>query len=293
MKKKMKIHIQILIYFCFLIAGRSQETPIIKRDYKIVLDEGIYVEKFDSTNTSENRYTVNNQTYLQGNQYVYDYYYEDLNGKRYKFQEIDGAGDLPFQEMEKAWFFVPIDSITEKTIERVILIVKYGLKPMNNGSPDYNQTVISYKYPQRNGKVNFNSYTGVIENEKNVWIHPPRDRFFRILEINPFPFIRAPYEIGTKWNWSLGIGSFWGDERWKTWDGSIENQYEYEIVGKEQITTALGEMECFVIESTATSSIGQTKLTAYFNMDIGFVKLNYTNIDSTKTVLELIGFEKK
>ena len=81
MKKKTKIHIQILIYFCFLIAGRSQETPIIKRDYKVVLEEGIYVEKFDSTNTSENRYTANNQTYLEGNQYVYDYYYEDLNGK--------------------------------------------------------------------------------------------------------------------------------------------------------------------------------------------------------------------
>ncbi|MDF1546290.1 MAG: hypothetical protein P1P88_00620 [Bacteroidales bacterium] len=164
---------------------------------------------------------------------------------------------------------------------------------MINNNPDYNQTVISYKYPQVNGDRKFSSSTGVIENEKNVWMHPPRDRFFRILEINPFPFIQAPYEIGNKWNWSLGIGSFWGDERWKNWNESIENQYDYEIVGKEKIKLEIGEVECYIIESIARSSIGQTRLTAYFNMEIGFVKLDYTNIDSTRTVLELIDFEKK
>ena len=195
--------------------------------------------------------------------------------------------------MEKAWFFVSVDSINENTIDKVIITVKFGLKPMNFQNPDYNQTVISFNYPQISGKETFNSTSGVIENEKNVWIHPPRDRFFRILEINPFPFIQAPYEIGNKWNWSLKIGSFWGDSRWKTWDESIENKYIYEIIDKKKIKLAIGEFECYVIQSTAKSSIGQTHLTAYFNMEIGFVKLEYTNIDSTKTILELINFNNK
>lgn len=265
-----------------------------KRDYEIILDGGIYVEKFDSTNISENRYTANNQTYLEGNRLIYDYYYEDLEGTKYKFKEIDGAsGMMDYRERENAWSFVNIDSLTENTIEYVELIVDYGLVPMINSNPDYNQTVISYIYPQVNGESDFNSSTGVIENENNIWVHPPRDRFFRILEINPFPFIQAPYEIGNKWNWSLGIGSFWGDERWKTWEESLDNQYEYEIIDKIKINLSIGDIECYVIQSTATSTIGQTHLTAYFNIDIGFVKLDYTNIDSTKTVLELIQFYKK
>ncbi|NNF36163.1 MAG: hypothetical protein HKN68_18805 [Saprospiraceae bacterium] len=282
-----------VILIATILSCKSADPVDEKKDYTIVLDGDIYVEVFDSTNTSENRYTDNNTTYREGNIITYDYYYQDKNGKKFKFQEVDGAGDLPFDEMAKAWFFVPLDSLNEKVVDKVIQKVKYGLEPMINSVPDYNQTVISFNYPLVSGKSTFSSATGIIENEKNVWAHPPRDRFFQILELNPFPFIQAPYEVGNKWNWSLGIGSYWGDERWKTWEGGIENQYEYEITDKKTIDTEIGELDCFEIKSTATSSIGKTYLTAYFNMDIGFVKLDYTNIDSSKTMLEIINFESQ
>ena len=288
----MKIHFLVIILICVIIGCDSEDRTVEKRNYEIILDDGIYVEKFDSTNISENRYTANNQTYTEGNKLIYDYYSEDHNSKKYKFQELEGASELDHRERVKAWLFVDIDSLTEKTIHRIELTVKYGLKPMINNIPDYNQTVISYKYPQVNGESKFSSSTGLIENDKNVWAHPPRDKFIRILEINPFPFIQAPYEIGNKWNWSLRIGSFWGDERWKMWEESIENKYEYEIIGRQKINLDMGEIECHVIQSTATSSIGQTHLLAYYNEDIGFIKLDYTNIDSTKTILELISLEK-
>lgn len=292
-RKKINIQLLIIIFLCFIINCQAQDTKVEYRDYEVILDEGIYVEKFDSTNVSENRYTANNRTYLEGNKLTFDYYYEDLSGRKYKFQEKEGVGKLAGNEMEKAWFFVPVDSISENTISTVTLAVNYGLQPLVQYNPEYNQTIISYKYHQVNGMTKFNSATGLIENEMNIWMHPPRERFFRILELNPFPFIQAPYVIGTKWNWSLSIGSFWGDERWKTWDASIENQYNYEIVDKKKITLEIGEVDCYVIESIASSSIGKTKLTAYFNMEMGFVKLDYVNIDSTKTVLELIKFEMK
>lgn len=289
----MKIQLFLMLSMCFLLACNSEKKTIEKKDYELLLDDGIYVEKFDSTNISENRYTANNRTYLEGNRLIYDYYYKDLKGAKYKFQELEGADTLDYKERVHAWSLVSIDSLTERTVDKVELLVNYGLAPMNNNNPDYNQTVISYSYPLLEGEANFNSSTGIIENEKNIWAHPPRDRFFRILEINPFPFIQAPYEIGNKWNWSLGIGSFWGDERWKTWDESIENNYSYEIVDKKKISLAIGDLDCYVVESTATSSIGQTHLTAYFSLEFGFVKLDYTNIDSTKTVLELEKFYKK
>ena len=134
--------------------------------------------------------------------------------------------------------------------------------------------------------------SGAIENEGNVWIHPPRDKYFEILELNPFPYIKAPYNIGTKWTWRLDIGDSWADGRWKLWNGSIENKYYYEITGKQTLKMALGEVECFVIESDAKSRIGETKLTAYFNTKFGFVKLNYTNIDGSKTNLVLEEFSE-
>ena len=112
---------------------------------------------------------------------------------------------------------------------------------------------------------------------------------FRILEINPFPFIMAPYEIGNTWNWTLNnIASHWGDKKWKTWEGVIESTCRYEITNQIWLQTNMGELECFEIQSSATSTLGKTYLTSYFNMDVGFVKLEYTNIDSTKVVLELI-----
>ena len=285
----------LLPLFALLGLTSCKTTPkeTAKKDYQIIYDEGLYVEKFDSTNTNDNRYTANNETYLAGNTLIYDYYYEDREGNKFKFEEEKGASELDYRERVNAWYFVPIDSLNERTINKIELKVRKGLSPMNRNNPDYCQTVISYDYPQVNGERKFNSFTGVIENEKNIWAHPPRDRFFRILELNPFPFIQTPYEIGHTWEWSLGIGSFWGDERWKTWEGSIENLYIYEIVDKKKVDLAIGRLDCFLIQSKAKSAIGQTELLSYFNEEMGFVKLEYLNIDSTKTVLELTAFEGK
>jgi hypothetical protein len=283
----------VIFAFIIIIGCKSKNTHEQTRDYLLVLDENIYVEVFDTTNTDENRYTDNNTIYKEGNILTYDYYYQDKDGHHFKFEEVEGASELEFRERAKAWRFVQLDTLTEETIDKVILKVKSGLQPFLNNTPDYNQTVISYNFPQYNGERNFNSATGIIENEKNVWMHPPRLKLFRILEINPFPFIQAPYKIGNKWNWTLNIGSFWGDERWRTWDETIENKYQYEIIDKKKIKTKLGDLDCFEIESTATSQIGTTLLKAYFNEDVGFVKLDYTNIDSTKLVLELLKFEKQ
>ena len=108
-----------------------------------------------------------------------------------------------------------------------------------------------------------------------------------ILELNPFPYIRAPFEIGNKWSWTLKIGDYWKDNRWKTWNGSIENNYDYEIIGKEKLKTKIGEMDCWIIQSTASSEIGVTGLIGYFNEENGFVKLDYKNIDKSKLTIEI------
>lgn len=258
------------------------------KGYVLEEDGGIYTEVFDSTNVDENRYTSNNRIYKENISFTYSFEHLTKEGEKLFFKE-----DAIKKESKYQWKFVKPNVEDKDIIEKVKISVKYGLEPMLTHVPDYNQTLLQYDYPTKDNTSPFNSISGAIENEKNVWIHPPRDKYFRILELNPFPFIKTPYEVGNSWEWKLGIGSGWGDERWKTWEGGIENQYSYEISGKKIIETKLGKIDCFIIKSTASSDIGKTKLTAYFNEDYGFIRLNYTNIDGSKTNLELIEYSDK
>lgn len=255
--------------------------------YQLVDDGGIMVEKFDSTNVDQNRYTANNLIFRANTQFVYAYQHMGKEGKTWLVDTSTEGSDW-----QHGWKFVPIDSARLSTIDNVKITVEAGLEPFIKNIPDYNQTVIRFDYPTRQGTSNFHSVSGVVENEKNVWMHPPRDKYFKILELNPFPFIRAPYVVGTAWTWSLKIGSMWGSSRWKTWEGTIENTCHYEITDKGNVATALGNLECLEVTATASSRLGKTKLTALFNRTHGFVRLHYVNIDSSQTRLELIKHEE-
>ncbi|MBT6567517.1 MAG: hypothetical protein HON19_01260 [Flavobacteriales bacterium] len=270
----------ILIFLLSVAIISCQSKPKkTKKEYDLVNDNGILVEEFDSAIVDENKYNRNNSIYKVGSSFKYKFEHITPNGKIKLFKIKKDSGN---------WAFVGIENTDSTTIASVIIEVANG-NPMAKHIPDYNQTVLIYK----NGMLKKYSMSGAIENEANVWIHPPRDKYFMILELNPFPFIKAPYEIGTKWTWSLRIGDHWSDKRWKIWEGQIENKYDYEITDKQTLKTQIGEMECFVIEANAKSRLGETKLIAYFNPKYGFVKLDYVNIDGSKTNLELIEYSEK
>ncbi len=266
------------IFPCFLlvlfIVGCQPSEEVAPKDYELVPDDdGILVEKFDSTNTDENRYNKNNTIFKVGTSFKYD------------FEHLTPAGEVTYfkiNEDQKGWIFVDAEATDSLVVKSVVIDVING-NPMAQFLPDYNQTVIAYMLVEG---IPF-SMSGVIENEASVWMHPPREHYFKILELNPFPYIKAPYEVGTTWTWDLAIGSSWADERWKTWEGVIENKYQYEITDQVTLETDMGDLDCFVIESSAESRIGETALTAYFHPEYGFVRLNYTNIDGSKTNLVL------
>lgn len=271
------ISLIILLSFCWIGCKSNQQ---------LILSDGIYIESFDSTNLASN--TIDNKIYKAGKTFTYNFYYQDLDNRNFLFEEEKEAYKLPFIERIKAWYFVPLDSITDQTISQVTVSIEPDIKKMKKRYPNYDQTVITYNYPQNNGEQRFNESTGLIENSKNVWMHPPRKKLFRILELNPFPFIQAPYKVGNKWEWTLNIGSFWGDKRWKTWKKSITNKYNYEITGIKKVESKFGYLKCYEVKSTAKSELGETSLIAYFNLKYGFIKLAYTNIDSSKINIELL-----
>lgn len=270
----------ITLTCCYLIAQScfaQHESKGFKLD-----DDGILVERFDSLNTDENRYNLDNKIYTVGKKFIFSYYYQDQAGTKYLMTKEGINKDGGYE-----WKFDELKNNNPKSVFQIILSVNSGLSPFIQQIPDYNQTVITYNFKMLNGELWTNEMTGVIENEKNSWLHPPRTDFFKILELNPFPYIKAPYRVGTKWEWKLKFGSHWADKRWLMWEGPNENRYAYTITKESTILTKLGKLNCLLITSTAHSNLGQTKLTSYFNTVYGFVKLDYVNIDGSKTVLEL------
>lgn len=247
--------------------------------------ETIDVEIKDTLKTYDENFNLNNNVYIINKKFTFKYFYEDKEGKKYlmkKGKQIEQPGGYYTND----WDFTDINDLSNNVVKEILLTIIPG-NPFEGRIKDYNQTGLSYKYITNNNSVYSSEKTGIVENQKNTWMHPPRNDLFQILELNPFPFIKTPLEIGNKWNWSLDIGDIWGDERWLKWKGLITNKYSYEITDIKEIQTFLGKINCYIIESKAISRIGETKLISYYNKEFGFVKMEYVNIDGSKLILEL------
>ena len=145
-----------------------------------------------------------------------------------------------------------------------------------------NQTEIDYLYFPDFAYI---SGTGIIENENNIWLHPPRDGLFSALETCPFPYVKFPVKIGKEWKDKMKIGDQWCNEKWGVWKKKLLLSYGYKTTQKTKINTKLGELECYVIESTAKSEIGESKLKSFFSEKYGFVRLEYEMVTGLKVNL--------
>lgn len=271
--RRLRHQIILLVIFLFCAC-----TTFKSKNYSLVRDDmNIWVEKFDSTETDLNKYDHDNKIFKPLHSFIYSFEHIKKDGSRWSFEYIDSVND---------WEFVPYSSFDK--IEKIAISVMAGNNPITFSNPNYNQTVLSYSYWTSNNMASFGSHSGVIENEKNIWMHPPRDQYFKILEINPFPYVQSPLKIGNNWAWCLDVGEFWSDSRWKEWNGTIKINYNYEIVDYKPIETDLGKLKCYIIECVGESIIGKTKLISFFNKKYGFVKLNYYNIDGSQTNLDLV-----
>ena len=249
-------------------------------------DLAITVEKFDSLNKDQNRYNQDNSIYQVGKKFTFMYEYRDKIGSKMLMAKADTVS-----QNGDAWKLVPAEKRNDESVLQITLSVVPGLMPFIQMFPDYNQTVILYDFKMAGGSSWNNEMTGVIENRKNVWLHPPRSGLFKVLELNPFPYIKQPISVGAEWTWKLEFGEQWADKRWLLWKGKNENSIHYKVTGKSVISNKLGNLKCYVVESEAKSALGSTKLVAYYNEEFGFVQLHYTNIDKSSLTLKLQSVE--
>jgi hypothetical protein len=266
------------------------------------LEQGIWIEKIDTN--QENRdmlgYTLDNEIYQSGYIFTYALKMVDTNQNQQVCNFYHGG--------EQVWRLVPKHAADSTSIQYITVTVLKALTSNPFPVKNYPQTVIQIDYkndvkapfgrhfpmdhwnPEYRGQfVSGGEKTGIIENKKNLWMHPPRTKYFTINQLNPYPFLQFPASIGKKWTWKLLVnGTPWSDKRWVEWKGNVLVTSEYEIQEKTILKTAFGPLECYRVECVGSSRFGKTHLTYYFNDQYGFVSMVFTSIDGNKTILELI-----
>ncbi len=267
---KLKNLYALLMLICFACSSEKKEVPTFTLK---TLKSGIDIEIFAEDVDDKNKYNYDNKILIPKSTFEYNLQIISKEGDSLYFKRVNN-------KEKNNWEFTDKNDPDVITVSRIT--VDEG-NAMGDWNPGYYQTNLKYYL----GKEKKYSMSGGIDNKKNVWIHPHRDLYLKILELNPFPYIKAPYKIGTKWKWALQIGNSWQDKRWATWEGGIIARYNYEIVREEKIETPLGSLNCYVIIGEGNSELGQTRLESYFHKKHGFVKLNYKNIDGSHTILTL------
>lgn len=242
---------------------------------------GIWFEKFE-TDTNLFIYSSDNTIYTPDRLWTYTYSYQK-DSVRYLFQSIGG----------KEWKLVPDNEFADSASIIITMQVIADSATLGYGSTHSGKVGQSILhrcfYDKFSQRLPVQEYTGLVENERNIWLHPPRTFLFEILELNPFPYIKFPIKKNRAWHWKLTIGSQWGDARWMEWEGTIVNRYKYRITDTfHTITTDFGTINCIVVESQAKSRIGTTQATFYFEEKLGFVKYEYVNIDGSTLTIDLL-----
>ncbi len=271
-KQNILVHV---LFYLFVIVFANSCTNVNPYYNCYSISEGLSFEIPIDT-ISHNRFTIDNRFYKGNNKYKIAYIFLDKHGNQFYFKKNG-----------RDWLFVSKDSIDEQTIYSISLTILDNFGPFEKEQSWYNQSVIKYEYINVNGKTLYTEHTGLVENDKNIWFHPPRYGLFRILQLNPFPYIHFPAKKGTDWDWSLEVGSAWGDNRWIMWDSLIILNSHYLVNETEILTNANESIKCIVINGACNSELGTTYLKSFFSEDYGFVKFEYYNIDSSSIILNI------
>lgn len=242
-------------------------------------EDGLVYESPDSANkTNPEYFNRDNIIYTPGREFLFSYFIIKDNDTL--FCRVDKKGDFK----TKNWSLVKPNNVDSLTIKFTGFKVQHGYGGMDNLFPDYSQTIIQQLYYSADTTLLFDGSTGLIENPRNIWIHPFRGKYFSVTELSPFPYIKLPAK-SNNWTWKLkDIDDRWSDPRIIEYKGKQNGEYNYNTNGRQKIKTPFGKLTCYVTDATAVTGLGRTKLRSHFNSTFGFVKLRYYNID--KSIIE-------
>ncbi len=231
--------------------------------------------------------TEDNTVYKQYRQFFYKYYF--LKEKDTLLVKLYSKPDhiVPF---EQSW---KLESKSKLTFEQDYTAVHQIALTVKLGDYQGRASLLQYDYLNKERRGIKYEQTGLIEVCSDIWLNPPKENHFLITELNPFPQIREPLIKDNTWQDTYTTTSdVGGSEKWKTWQGKMAVNATYRIRDIQTIKTNIGFLKCYIIDATGRSSLGETRLVAYFNEEYGFVKLNYTNIDGSFLVMDIYSVKK-
>ena len=287
-------------YFSLLILQIFTVGLLSAQD--LILDDGIYAEKPLLRDTTKHKYSLDNISYKLNSTFIFDYYYIDLDGQKKKFlrSENESSKTNPLN-------LASLDNKSDSVIGKIKMHVDDDNEMFVRFDSSYTQTTFMYTYLDKTlrmpdtlceylkkknpGMACGDEGTGIVDNKKNLWIHPPRTFTFKILQLNPFPFYYRD-ETVKSWSWSLETGGSYLDPRWINSQRNITINYTYHRLPDEIIETPLGKLQCKVTDGSGTcklkNGVLKTSLKSFYYPNYGFVRLEYENINGTKLVMQLI-----
>jgi hypothetical protein len=233
------------------------------------------------------RTTADNKIYKKHRQFFYRYQIhknkDTLVCKAYNVPDVIVPFDLKFKLEKKT---KPIKENDYTVIHQIALSITEG---------DYmqQQSGIRYDYINNGIKSIDSEVGGVIEIGNKIILSPPRNSFFKVLELSPFPMMGDSVKVGYEWTDRQVVSESATVPNLMEWKGELTKELSYKITKSEYLRTNIGTLFCYLVAGTCLSSLGETKLIAYYNEQFGFVKMDFFNIDGSRIIFDAYNVKQK
>ncbi|MDX1372742.1 MAG: hypothetical protein R3321_09750 [Nitrososphaeraceae archaeon] len=155
-----------------------------------------------------------------------------------------------------------------------------------NQHNDYQSNIQFDFYDNNNEWIPIYQGTGVVDNEYNIWLHPPRVSYFKLLNLSAYPYVKLPLEINKTWDFTIPIGKQWGHNSLGSQWGKSTLIFDHQYTVSDSLI--INDLPCYKIDAISSSSLGISHGTFYFNEDYGFVKMIFNKLDGTEIIFDLV-----
>ncbi len=193
-----------------------------------------------------------------------------------KYNPVDWKRvNIPVKEVLSTEY--PIDSIRLKVLSNT-----------GNSTLADQQTLIVYEYFNEKGViVPETERTGLVEDSTAIALNPPRNSGFALLQFSPYPEIEFPLSVGKTWNSSQTIPIEWAELLKMEFENPVNVYSTFTVKERTTLDTPMGPQQTWVIEGLGENRFRNTRTTLYFNEALGFVKIEFENVDGSRMVLRL------
>lgn len=171
------------------------------------------------------------------------------------------------------------NSVLDVELKYIRMTIQGTTKPFSNFDPEYSQTVIQFEYLDQNKKRIVWERTGLVENNNNIWLHPPRQADLDVLQLSAFPYIKLGAINNWKWELDASYASY----------QNVHLIHYYKKNKPRIYQSNLGDLKFVLVEAITKSHKTKTTNSEFlYHDDLGFVKMKFFTIEDTTITLDII-----